>query len=406
MSSGKNTRYRFPSRIALLLNRALGWLIRSCVPYKIRLAIRKARSRQHISGFTTRSSNQRLSDTEFDRARSICRDIRALIAGRARYIEANGLDAEFCIPGANWRGDWENSPLYRGTAALLREDYDVLNNLRLFSQVFTGYSLIKMEDARGTLIPDRVPPELAERHLQASQNIDEWVIRYWKLSQVLPESLRIAQPNRFGEAGWIFDGRIVNHDTYVYLERIALLHESGLLERLGSGPSGKNPLILEIGGGFGGLAYHLKRLVPQARFILVDLPESLVFSAIYLCTLFPDQRNVLATSPESITRDLDQPGFTFVPNHFCHRFQDSQMRVDLAINTLSFSEMLASQVTAYCSLIRKCLAPEGVFFEQNQDNRHLGFVDAERLVAECFTSRRRISLSVGVVSGRANIWYP
>lgn len=390
----------------LLVNRGLGWLIRSCVPHKLRSAIREAWLRRHISGFITPSSNQRLSDTEYDRARSICRDIRTLIAGRLRYIEANGLDAEFCVPGALWKGDWENSSLYRGTAALLGEDYDVLNNLRLFSQVFTGYSLVEMKESRGTVPPDRVPPDLAERQLQASRHIDECVTRYWRLSRSLPESLRISQPNRFGEAGWIFDGRVVNHDTYVYLERIALLYEAGLLERLGSDASGKNPLILEIGGGFGGLAYHLKKLVPQARYIIIDLPESLVFSATYLSTLFPNQHNVLVTTPELITKDLDRPGFTFVPNYFCHRFQECGIRVDLAINTLSMSEMLASQVTAYCALIRKCLAPEGVFFEQNQDNRHIGLLNAELHVAEIFTSRRRISLPGGVVCGSPNVWSP
>ena len=404
MSSGKNSRYRFPNRLMLLLNRGLGWLIRSCVPYRVRLAIREAWFRRHLSGFAAPSGNQRLSAAEFDRARFICRDIRAVIAGRLRYIEANGLDPGFCLPGAIWKGDWENSTLYRGTAALLREDYDVLNNLRLFSQVFTGYSLVEMNDARGIVSPDRVPPDLAERQLQASRHIDEWIVRYWRLSRSLPESLHISQPNRFGESGWIFNGRIVNHDTYVYLERIALLYESGLLERLDSGSLGKNSLILEIGGGFGGLAYHLKKLVPQARHIIIDLPESLVFSAIYLSTFFPDQHNVVATTPGLITKDLDRPGFTFVANYFCHHFQECGIRVDLAINTLSMSEMAASQVRTYCALIRKCLAPEGSFFEQNQDNRHLGLLNAEDLVAEFFASRRRLTLPVVLACGSPNLW--
>ena len=365
-------------------------------------ARREVEIRWRVSGFLTPSANDRLSNAEFDRARSICSDIRAIISARTGYIDENGLDTEFCFPGANWEGDWEENPLYRGTVALLREDYEVINNLRLFSQVFSGYSLLEMKDARGLLVPDHVPLDLTERLIRVSRRTDDWVRRYWVLSRCVPGFLHLSQPNRFGEAGWIYSGRIVNHDTCVYMERVALLHASGLLNRLGA--TTHNPLILEIGGGFGGLAYHLKRLVPQARYIIIDIPESLVFSAIYLTTLFPDQHNVMATSPELMIKFLDRPGFTFIPNHFCHRFEDAGKCVDLAINTLSMSEMLAGQVAAYCELVRNCLRPEGVFFEQNEDNRHLGLLNAELQVGAFFKHRRQISLPTYLVSGSPNIW--
>jgi hypothetical protein len=48
----------------------------------------------------------------------------------------------------------------------------------------------------------------------------------------LPDWVRIAPPARFGEIGWLIDGAIVNHDTAAYAERIALLHQAGLLEAL------------------------------------------------------------------------------------------------------------------------------------------------------------------------------
>jgi putative sugar O-methyltransferase len=403
MSNGKNIRYQFAFRPALLLKRALELVVFRPVAYRLRMAFRAGEVRRRISGFLKPSDNAPLSDAEFAGAKAVCGDIRALLARRDRYISENGLDAGSCLPGANWRGDWKNSALYRGTAALLREDYDILNNLRLFSQVFTGYSLVEMKNSRGVTSPERVPLKLAERLSRVSRRLDEWVGRYWMLAQHLPGALHLSQPARFGEAGWVLDGRIVNHDTYVHLERVALLHEAGELERLGAA-AGKNPVILEIGAGFGGLAYHLKKQVPRARYIIVDIPESLVFSAIYLSTLFPDQPNVLATSPELTTRNLDRPGFTFVPNYFAHRFQDAGISADLAINTLSMSEMLPGQVTGYCALIRRCLAPGGVFFEQNIDSRHRGLSNAEHLVAGSFASRRRLSLPTGVVCGNPNLW--
>jgi len=387
------------------LKRALKWLVPPPLARRISRAFREADIRRRTSGFVTPQQNRPLSDSEFERARVICGNLGKLISGRARHVEENGLDADFCLPGANWKGDGERTWLYRGTTALLREDYDVINNLRLFSQIFSGYSLLEMRPIpRGMVPPDRVPPDLTARLLSKSRRIDEWVERYRELSRHVPGALRVSPPNRFGESGWIFDGRIVNHDTCACLERVALLHAAGLLQRLSAGAGGKKPRILEIGGGYGGLAYHLKTLVPKARYITIDLPESLLFSALYLTTLFPDECNVLVTSPEMIENDLERPGFTFIPNYLYREPRNGGLRVDLAINTLSLSEMTATQVRSYCALIRNSLTPGGTFFEQNQDNRHLGLLNAERLVAESFASRRQISLPCGVVHGSANVW--
>ena len=407
MNNEKNSRYHFAHRwvpwLERALNRVISFLLRRLPPHLSSIA-RDYRMRRRISGFVGPTDNERLSDAEFARAKAVCGDIKSLIAGRMRYIEENSLDAEFCLPGANWKGYLEKSTLFNGTAALLREDYEVINNLRLFSQAFTGYSLLEMGPAQGIVSPESVPPDLAERKLQASGRIDEWVGRYWDLSRYLPNFLRISQPDRFGEAGWRFSGRLINHDAYVYLERIALLDACGQLERISNGTAGRNPVILEIGGGFGGLAYHLRKLAMSVRYIIVDLPEALAFSALYLTTLFPEQHNVIATSPGLIAKDVDRPGFTFVPNYFCHRFEESGIEIDLAINTLSMSEMPARQVTAYCEMIRRSLAPDGVFFEQNQDNRHLGMINAEDLISGIFPGRRRLSLPTGTVCGSPNVW--
>jgi len=61
-------------------------------------------------------------------------------------------------------------------------------------------------------------------------------------------------------------------------------------------------------------------------------------------------------------------------------------------------------VTAYCEMIRRSLAPDGVFFEQNQDNRHLGMINAEDLISGIFPGRRRLSLPTGTVCGSPNVW--
>lgn len=88
--------------------------------------------------------------------------------------------------------------------------------------------------------------------------------------------------------------------------------------------------ILEIGGGYGGLARIFSLADPQVRYILTDLPESLFFAEVFLRTNFPNAK---------IAYGEWAPDFEFllVP------VQDVQtlrgQKVDVVINTGSFQEM-------------------------------------------------------------------
>jgi hypothetical protein len=54
---------------------------------------------------------------------------------------------------------------------------------------------------------------------------------------------------------------------------VGTLHRQGVLERLASQP---HPLTLEIGSGYGGLAFHLHRILGCGTRVLLDLPETLL----------------------------------------------------------------------------------------------------------------------------------
>jgi hypothetical protein len=62
---------------------------------------------------------------------------------------------------------------------------------------------------------------------------------------------------------------------------------------------------------------------------------------------------------------------------------------DLVINTLSFSEMSEHQLRCY-AVKTKDLIPQGYLFEQNHDNRHLGFLCAQEILAEYFNFHKRV----------------
>ncbi len=303
----------------------------------------------------------------------------------------------------------QGAGLYDGFRAVLSRDPRVLNHLRLWSQQFTGYRLFSMESAECRPFPH--PDEIgaaADRRLAAlGAAPDRWVGRYLRLAAKLPPSLCVAPPRQLGEIGWNVDGRTVSYDSYVYLERIAVLHECGVLDRLRKiAAEGRTPYVIEIGGGFGGLAYYLANLIPQLRIVIVDIPESLIFSSLYLSLALENGTHIYARPEEPADTFLsDTPGCSFIPNYLFDGLLGAGPRFDLAINTLSMSEMDAAQVEYYCLGLGQLLSDDGTFFEQNQNNTPIGRLDAQALIARHFGRQDLRSRLVGsLTQGTAHLW--
>jgi hypothetical protein len=85
---------------------------------------------------------------------------------------------------------------------------------------------------------------------------------------------------------------------------------------------------------------------------------------------------------------------------------DTESRFDLAINTLSMSEMDAAQVEYYCLGLGHLLSDDGIFFEQNQSNARIGRLDAQTLIGRHFGRRQdvRSRLVGSLTQGTAHLW--
>jgi len=97
---------------------------------------------------------------------------------------------------------------------------------------------------------------------------DEWSVRDLRVPEI---------GNPFGielDGVFIRDGSPYQHYC---AQRIR-----GLLEN----PGGS---VLEIGGGYGGMAYYLLRDLPRIRYINLDLPESIALASYYLIKALPDR---------------------------------------------------------------------------------------------------------------------
>jgi len=92
----------------------------------------------------------------------------------------------------------------------------------------------------------------------------------------LPRRLILEPPWMLGEVGADVDGVIVNQDTVRQQATVATLWRLGVIDYLRHRAAENGTAhMIEIGAGHGSLCYHLKRIVPQLTYTIIDLPETL-----------------------------------------------------------------------------------------------------------------------------------
>ena len=105
---------------------------------------------------------------------------------------------------------------------------------------------------------------------------------------------------------------------------------------------GNNLKIMEIGGGYGGLARVIMNYDPSISYLICDLEEVLFFSYVYLTNCFASERVLLNPGLHNL---LLAPGqFYLVPQY---KLKDIENQFDILINHQSMQEMTTKQVNRY-----------------------------------------------------------
>jgi hypothetical protein len=352
------------------------------------ICIHSDMAQQSISGL---AQNLTPPSDRWEAAQRLGRKIVAAVDQRDAIIEREGIDRRFALGDSNWAADAANDYIaaYRLLATL---DWEDVRYLRFRAQCFTGFSLRAMRSGRGLRSTAPVPEDYDSLilHDAAFAGLEE----AWRSATVhMPPDLRIAPPAILGEAGLLIDGVIVNHDSIVYQERLNLLQSSGVIEQLRAIP---HPRILEIGGGYGALACALTTALPDARYMICDLPESLLFSGLYLTIA---EKTVTIDSWTSVPES--RAGIRLLPNYLFDRLVATNGQFDLAINTLSLNEMSAYQIERYGNGIAALLGAGGVFFEQNQTGDK-AMTDCKSIIARHFKRRSTLPMHS---QGLPDLWH-
>ena len=128
----------------------------------------------------------------------------------------------------------------------------------------------------------------------------------------------------------------------------------------------KDKVIVEIGGGYGGLGYQLisklKNNEEKAKFILFDIPEVIAISSAFLIASLPNEKIRLYGEGPVFSNAQD-----FEIGIFPHYAIDNleKQSVDLFYNSCSFSEMDSASSNKYLSIIEKCCRK--YFMHDNHD---------------------------------------
>ena len=111
-------------------------------------------------------------------------------------------------------------------------------------------------------------------------------------------------------------------------------------------------VIMELGGGYGGMAYYLMRDYPQATYIGYDLPENAALQAYYLLTAFPDKKIVLSGEANLSTQDFKSVDAMILSNFEMDLLPENS--IDYSFNSYSLAEMELDAIKNYLNIICKC----------------------------------------------------
>ena len=93
--------------------------------------------------------------------------------------------------------------------------------------------------------------------------------------------------------------------------------------------------IVEIGGGFGGMAYYLLRDNPQITYIDFDVPESLALISYYLLTSFPELKFLLYGEEDMTQEAIARSNVILMPPFQLSKVPTSSVDVTFSSHTMA-----------------------------------------------------------------------
>ncbi|EKD29069.1 MAG: hypothetical protein ACD_79C00090G0009 [uncultured bacterium] len=127
----------------------------------------------------------------------------------------------------------------------------------------------------------------------------------------------------------------------------------------------ENPMIAEIGGGYGGLPYYLFKELKNCKYFNFDLPETLIICAYYLMLNFPEKKIFLGIELPINKNVIKKYDIFLIPNYNIEMISDKIF--DVFFNSFSLSEMSPETNKAYIKEIAR--TTKYYFLHNNMDRK-------------------------------------
>jgi putative sugar O-methyltransferase len=127
--------------------------------------------------------------------------------------------------------------------------------------------------------------------------------------------------------------------------------------------SSRERTVVELGGGFGGLAYYLIRDNPELTYVDFDLPEATALASYYLMRSLPNVPFHLYGEVELTSEVLVTPGFVMMPSFEILKMPSKSAAV--SFNSYSLAEMSPATIRVYIDQITRITS--GYFLHLNHN---------------------------------------
>lgn len=133
------------------------------------------------------------------------------------------------------------------------------------------------------------------------------------------------------------------------------------IEEASARPLAAGETVIEIGAGYGRLAWMMLALTPGLRYIVVDIPPALAIAQEYLTSLFPDRRTFRFRHfdrYDEVAAELTEAELAFLTPNQLEAIPPQ--RADLLVSISSFQEMRPDQVANFFGQVSR--HTDGIFY--------------------------------------------
>lgn len=200
-------------------------------------------------------------------------------------------------------------------------------------------------------------------------------IDYWReLSSNRFELEDLAGPEIGNPFGVMIDGTLVRTGTE---------YQHYCAHRICARLSSPGASVMEIGGGFGGMAYYLLRDRPATTYIDCDVPESIALASYYLLLAFPQLKFSLFGEAEQGMSQGPAPGVVLLPAFELSKIPAKS--VDLTFSSHTMSSLSRDAAMEYLKQIVRITRYAFLHIGRGPENTRL-----QKLIRDEFSSLKLV----------------